>query len=154
MKKIELSPIGVVHCDRREATDDHWDRVTSVIELDGQVFGPDCLSGLSDFSHCEVIYFFHLVNLEKIEKGARHPRGNNAWPKVGIFSQRAKDRPNLIGSTICRILRVDGLKIEVHGLDAIEGTPVLDIKPFMKEFGPRGELNQPKWANELMREYW
>ncbi len=151
---LELKPIGVVHSDRNEPIDDHWDSVTSVIELDPQIFGTECLDGLSKFSHCEVIYFFHLVSQEKIETGSRHPRGNMSWPKVGIFAQRAKDRPNRIGSTTCKILKVDGLKVQVQGLDAIEGTPVLDIKPYMAEFGPRGNVDQPEWSKELMNAYW
>lgn len=154
MSMFELMPIGVVRSDRCEPKDDYWGSVTSVIELDKKEFGSECLVGLDEFSHCEVLYFFHLVNPEKIEKGSRHPRGNKAWPKVGIFAQRAKDRPNRIGSTICKILAVDGLKIQVQGLDAIEGTPVLDIKPYMAEFGARGDLRQPAWSTELMREYW
>jgi tRNA-Thr(GGU) m(6)t(6)A37 methyltransferase TsaA len=152
--KIEMKPIGIVCSDRLEPIDDQWDSVKSVIEMNPDIFGTDALIGLSDFSHCEVIYFFHKVNPEKIEHSARHPRGNKDWPKVGIFAQRAKDRPNRIGSTICKILSIDGMKITVIGLDAIEGTPVLDIKPYLAEFGPRGAIRQPQWSNELMRNYW
>ncbi|MEZ5144188.1 MAG: TrmO family methyltransferase [Acidimicrobiales bacterium] len=84
----------------------------------------------------------------------RRPRGNEAWPEVGIFAQRAKDRPNRIGVTTCRVVAVDGAVLHVVGLDAVDGTPVLDIKPHMVEFGPRGEVHQPSWATELMRGYW
>jgi tRNA (adenine37-N6)-methyltransferase len=150
----KLKPIGFVKSDREEPIDDRWDSVTSSIELDPNDFRSDCLEGLCGFSHCEVIYLFHLVNPDSVERAARHPRGNRSWPKVGIFAQRAKDRPNRIGSTICKILKVDGLKVEVQGLDAIEGTPVLDIKPYMVEFGPRGEIDQPEWSKELMKAYW
>ena len=90
----------------------------------------------------------------KINTGARHPRGNTAWPKVGIFAQRGKDRPNRIGVTVCKILSVDGLSLRVRGLDAIDGTPVLDIKPVMKGFLPRGEIREPDWARKLMADYW
>jgi tRNA (Thr-GGU) A37 N-methylase len=86
--------------------------------------------------------------------GARHPRNRLDWPKVGIFAQRGKNRPNRIGVTICRLLSVRGLSLEVADLDAIDGTPVLDIKPYMREFAARGEIRQPAWATELMREYW
>lgn len=73
---------------------------------------------------------------------------------VGIFAQRGRKRPNRIGVTMCRILAVDGLRIDVAGLDAIDGTPVLDIKPVLREFLPRGDHRQPAWASELMRGYW
>jgi tRNA (Thr-GGU) A37 N-methylase len=56
--------------------------------------------------------------------------------------------------TVCRLLSVGGLSLTVRGLDAIDGTPVLDIKPVMKGFLPRGEIREPEWANELMKEYW
>ena len=75
------------------------------------------------------------------------------WPAVGIFAQRGKNRPNHIGSTLCRILRCEGTCLVVAELDAIDGTPLIDIKPVMAEFLPRGELRQPPWSHELMREY-
>ena len=73
---------------------------------------------------------------------------------MGIFAQRAKARPNRLGVTTCRLERVDGLTLCVAGLDAIDGSPVLDIKPHMREFGPRGDVRQPAWATELMADYW
>ena len=91
---------------------------------------------------------------DRIETGARHPRNRADWPLVGIFAQRGKNRPNRLGLTTCRIVRVDGLAIEVEGLDAIDGTPVLDIKPVMVEFLPRGDVRQPDWSRELMQGYW
>jgi tRNA (Thr-GGU) A37 N-methylase len=94
------------------------------------------------------------VDTSNVVTGARHPRGNKDWPEVGIFAQRGKDRPNRIGSTICRVARVEGTRLFVIELDAIDGTPVLDIKPVMAEFLPRGEVWQPEWSHELMREYW
>ena len=84
----------------------------------------------------------------------RHPRNKKEWPKVGIFAQRGKNRPNTIGSTICRILKVEGLKVFVEGLDAIDGSPVFDIKPWVLEFAPRGQIFQPAWISELMLGYW
>ena len=89
-----------------------------------------------------------------IEWGARNPRNNKDWPLVGIFAQRGKGRPNRIGSTICRVLRREGRRLWVAELDAIEGTPVLDLKPVMREFLPRTEVRQPAWSSELMRHYW
>src|SRR5262249_18728471 len=86
--------------------------------------------------------------------GARHPRNNPAWPRVGIFAQRAKGRPNRLGSTIVRILGRDGRRVRVAGLDAVDGTPILDIKPVMAEFLPREPVRQPAWSRELMRDYW
>ena len=74
-------------------------------------------------------------------------------PEVGIFAQRAKDRPNRIGLSTCELVSVEGRTLTVSGLDAIDGSPVIDIKPYFKEFGPRGPLRQPRWATELMSGY-
>ena len=117
-------------------------------------FTAEALPGLADFSHVEVLFLFHEVEPGKIVSGARHPRNNKAWPAVGIFAQRGKNRPNLIGSTICRLVRVDGTTLHVVELDAIDGTPVLDIKPVMAEFLPREPVRQPAWSTELMHRYW
>ncbi|MFF3648884.1 SAM-dependent methyltransferase [Streptomyces sp. NPDC002181] len=151
---MESAPVAVVVGGRAEAVDDDWGRETAVIRLDSGLFGPESLFGLAEFSHLEVVYHFDRVPVEKIETGARHPRGNPDWPLVGIFAQRGKNRPNRLGVSRCRILKVDGLDVHVAGLDAVDGTPVLDLKPYMAEFGPRGELRQPEWATALMRDYY
>jgi tRNA-Thr(GGU) m(6)t(6)A37 methyltransferase TsaA len=153
-QQIALSPIGIVHSPVVEPVDDIWGGVKCRIELDASRFTPDCVRGLTDFSHVEVVFFFHRVAESEIESGSRHPRNRADWPRVGIFAQRGKSRPNRIGTTICRLLSVEGLSLEVSGLDAIDGTPVLDIKPYMREFAARGEIRQPQWVEELMRGYW
>jgi tRNA-Thr(GGU) m(6)t(6)A37 methyltransferase TsaA len=154
MDEIRLSPIGVVRSARNVVEDDDWDSVPSFIELDSARFSPEALAGLDTFSHVEVVYWMNRVESSAIETGARHPRNNPDWPRVGIFAQRAKNRPNRIGTTICRIGVVDGLAVHVTGLDAVDGTPVLDLKPWVREFGPRGEIRQPPWMDALMTRYW
>lgn len=149
-----LNPIGHVRGGRADAIDDDWGASRATITLDPDTFTPAALAGLADFSHAEVIFLFDKVPNEKIETGARHPRNRIDWPLVGIFAQRGKNRPNRIGLTTCRIVAVDGLTVEVEGLDAIDGTPVLDIKPVMLEFLPRGDVRQPDWSHELMQGYW
>ena len=151
---FEVTPIGFVHGGRREPVDDDWGAVEATIELDGDRFEPDVVAGLEDFSHLEVVFVFHLVGDDDIHLGARHPRGRQDWPRVGILAQRAKARPNRLGVTTCDLLGVDGLTLRVRGLDAIDGTPVVDLKPYMAEFAPRGEVREPAWARELMAAYW
>ena len=109
--------------------------------------------GLAEFSHVEILYLFHQVPPAASTTTSRHPRGNKKWPKVGIFAQRAKDRPNLLGISICKIKSVKGLRIEVAELDAIDGTPILDLKPYMREFAPRQKVRQPRWSRQLMKNY-
>jgi tRNA-Thr(GGU) m(6)t(6)A37 methyltransferase TsaA len=151
---LQMRAIGLVRSPRSAAIDDDWDAITATIELDPAVLDGDATAGLSDFSHVEVVYVFDQVDPSMVHTGARHPRGNTDWPRVGILAQRAKNRPNRIGVTVCRLLAVDGLRLTVNALDAIDGTPVLDIKPYMAEFGPRGEVHQPAWSRELMGGYW
>jgi tRNA (Thr-GGU) A37 N-methylase len=73
---------------------------------------------------------------------------------VGIFSQRGKNRPNRLGSTIAKIISIQGTTVHLSGLDAIDGTPVIDMKPVMSEFMPRETIKQPSWSKEIMRGYW
>jgi tRNA-Thr(GGU) m(6)t(6)A37 methyltransferase TsaA len=151
--KIEATPVGTVESSRRVAEDDFWGGERASIVL-SEAFDVDALQGIEAFSHVEIVFFFHEADPAKMVSGARHPRNNPDWPKVGIFAQRGKNRPNRIGTTICRLLRRDGRRLVLAELDAIDGTPVLDIKPVMREFLPRGEVGQPDWATDLMRQYW
>ena len=151
--KVEVEPIGWVEAARAEPEDDDWGGAESRIVLADR-FEPSALQGIEDFSHVEVLLLFDRVDPDAVESGARHPRSNPDWPAVGIFAQRGKGRPNRIGSTICRLLRRDGRHLHVAELDAIDGTPVLDVKPVMREFLPRDEVRQPRWVSELMRHYW
>ncbi|HVW79639.1 MAG TPA: SAM-dependent methyltransferase [Mycobacteriales bacterium] len=151
---FEVTPIGTVRSSRSEAIDDDWDAVTAEIVLDPERVGTEALAGLDAFSHVEVVFVFDRVAESEITLGARHPRGNPDWPAVGILAQRAKMRPNRIGVTACRLVGIEGLTVRVQGLDAIDGTPVLDLKPVMNEFLPRGEILQPAWSTALMSGYW
>lgn len=153
LEPITIHPIGIVRNSRIDPIDDDWGTVESRIILDER-FPADATAGLEEFSHLDVVYHFDRVDPEQIHTGARHPRGRADWPAVGIFAQRAKARPNRIGLTTAEIVAVRGRTIDVRGLDAIDGTPVLDLKPAMTEFLPRSELRQPTWSTELMRAYW
>jgi len=151
--KIEMEPIGRVESPRTRADNDFWGGMQSCITL-SERYGADAYEGIDTFSHVEVLFLFDQVDPTRIVTGTRHPRNNPDWPAVGIFAQRGKDRPNRIGSTICQVLRREGRRLFVAELDAIDGTPVLDIKPVMAEFLPRGRIRQPAWSRELMTQYW
>jgi tRNA (adenine37-N6)-methyltransferase len=154
MEQFTMTAIGFVRGGRVEPTDDDWGDVEAAIELDAERFTPDVVAGLDDFSHVDVVYVFDQVDESRVNLGARHPRGDEAWPVVGILAQRAKARPNRIGVTTCELLGVDDLTVRVRGLDAIDGTPVLDLKPYIVEFAPRTPSRQPAWATALMAGYW
>lgn len=148
-----MRTIGVVRGGRSEAIDDDWGDVVCQIVLDDEL-PADALAGLEDFSHLEVVYVFDRVDPNEATTGARHPRGNPDWPSVGIFAQRAKGRPNRIGVSTCEIIGIADRVVTVRGLDAIDGTPVIDMKPYMVEFAPRTPVRQPRWSHELMSGYW
>lgn len=149
----QIEAIGFVQAIRPHAQDDFWGEEEACISL-AEGFTAEALQGLCEFSHVEVLFLFHQVDPSKIVSAPRHPRNNTEWPAVGIFAQRGKNRPNRIGSTICRLVRVEGTQLFVAELDAINGTPVLDIKPVMAEFLPRQQVRQPTWSHQLMQEYW
>jgi tRNA-Thr(GGU) m(6)t(6)A37 methyltransferase TsaA len=151
--EIVLQSVAQVRGGRLQPEDDSWDREVAEIVLAPR-FGPEALAGLSDFSHLEVIFHFDQAPESEISTGARHPRSRTDWPLTGIFAQRGRNRPNRIGVSICRLLSVEGTRLKVRGLDAVDGTPVLDIKPVMTGFLPRGEIREPEWVSELMKDYW
>ena len=151
-----ISPIGYVRSSREVPRDDFWGDETARIELAPGV-PAESLQGLEEFSHAEVLFVFHHDAADAADAAgtwARHPRGNQAWPRVGIFAQRARRRPNRIGATIVRVVAVEGSFLIIDGIDATDGTPVVDIKPVFREFLPNELVRQPAWATALMADYW
>jgi tRNA-Thr(GGU) m(6)t(6)A37 methyltransferase TsaA len=151
--QYSIQPVAIVNNNRKEIEDDNWGSIMSTIELT-ENFNESSLKGIDDFSHLEIIFYFDKVADEKIQYDARHPRNNKNYPDVGIFAQRGKNRPNKLGVTIVELIDVKQRTLIVKGLDAIDGTPIIDIKPVMKEFLPKGDVKQPNWSTSLMDRYW
>ena len=150
---ITLNLIGVAYNDRKEVEDDYWGEVTSKIVLDDSL-PEEAFNEIESFSHLEIIFYFHQVQKNKIVTGARHPRNDTSLPKVGIFAQRGKNRPNQLGLTTVKVIERKGRELIVSGLDCINETPILDIKPVMQEFLPKDPISQPEWTHEIMKNYW
>lgn len=150
---FEVKAIARVEGGRTAAEDDAWDAETAEIVLADR-FTAEALAGLDAFSHVEIVFVFDQLAEHDITTAARRPRGNPDWPLVGIFAQRGRNRPNRIGVSVCRLLGVTGTRLTVRGLDAIAGTPVLDIKPVLSGFLPRGDVREPDWAQAIMADYW
>jgi tRNA-Thr(GGU) m(6)t(6)A37 methyltransferase TsaA len=151
-KSWTVRAIATVVSNRSEVFDDDWDAVTSSIHLLAP-FDEQSVQGLDAFSHLEVIYLLDRVDPDAAHVHTRRPRGNPEWPEVGILAQRAKDRVNRLGLSTCELLRIEGRVLHVRGLDAVDGSPVLDVKPYLAEFGPRSPVRQPAWSRELMAGY-
>lgn len=152
MLSFEITPIGTVQNARTDIQDsDNWGAVRSTITIDER-FGDKCLQGLEDFSHVEVLFLFDQFPDGGDFREPRPNRGRADLPPVGVFAGRGPRRPNRIGVTSCRIESVQGRELTVVGLDAVAGTPVIDVKPVMAEFLP-DDVKQPEWVGRLMSEY-
>lgn len=123
----------------------------SEIRLDDR-YAPG-LAGLDGFSHLIVVFYMHKSTFDEGAHLRRRPQGRRDMPLIGIFAQRAKHRPNPIGVTAVELLGVKGSAISVRGLDAIDGTPVLDVKPYFPAYDCREHARTPGWVGELMRGY-
>ncbi|WP_433222963.1 SAM-dependent methyltransferase [Dactylosporangium sp. CS-047395] len=152
MASFEITPIGTVHNGRTDIQHtDNWGAVRSTIVVDER-FGDACLQGLEDFSHVEVLFVFDRFEDGGDYREPRPYRGREDLPPVGIFAGRGPRRPNRIGVTCCAIESVRGRELTVLGLDAVAGTPVIDLKPAMTEFLP-SNVKQPHWVSEVMAQY-
>ncbi len=148
-----MTPVAFVKNERKEVIDDEWEIVVSEITLAENII-EEALEGIETFSHLEIIFYMDKVKDEKAKAQHRHPRNNPDLPKLGTFAQRNKNRPNKIGLTTVELLERTGRVLKVKNLDAIHGTPILDIKPVMKEFEPKGDIRQPEWTEVIMKNYW
>jgi tRNA (adenine37-N6)-methyltransferase len=151
MENIILFPIGSVRNGMFKKVDCDWEKVISKIVLKPEYSGG--LLGLDAFSHAIILTWLHEAHFEAGRHLQRRPQGRDDMPVVGIFSQRAKDRPNPIGMTAVKIKAVGSDWIEVQGLDAINGTPVLDIKPYYPCYDRPEGVSVPAWVDELMKNY-
>ncbi len=146
MDEILLKPIGVVSNDIREKMRHGWSRVESTITIEHEL--SSSLDGLEDFSHITVLFWMHQTKGQTPQKV--HPQGREDLPLVGVLATRAPNRPNSIGITVAELIERNGNVLKVRGLDAIDGTPVLDIKPYLpKDFIP--DTRYPDWVEKLDR---
>jgi len=153
-ESFEVKPIAYIVGGRIEPTDDYWGGTRSIIRIDNTRFTADATAGLNEFSHLEIVFRFHLTDPTDLNLGARRPRDNPEWPAVGIFGHRNMRRINWLGVSRCRLIQVNKLDLHVEDLDAVDGTPVLDIKPWFSEMGPRGDVRQAHWSQEMLRNYY
>ncbi len=148
---MQLEPIAIVHCPVTEGVDEDWGSVISELQVKAEY--ADGLRGLDGFSHALIVFYMHQSTFNAETDLLRHPRGRDDMPLAGIFAQRAKHRPNPIGVTAVEIVGIEGDVLRVRGLDAIDGTPVLDIKPYVPAFDRRDDAAIPEWMDRLMQGY-
>jgi tRNA (adenine37-N6)-methyltransferase len=145
---IELQAIGHVQGPRQAPIDEEWAKVESEIVLEPEWHG--VLDGLEDFSHGLVVFWMHEAPPPSGLR--RRPRGRDDMPELGLLAQRSRHRPNRLGVTAIEMSQVHHDRLVVRGLDAIDGTPVLDIKPYVPAFDARA-ATVPEWMRRLMVGY-
>ena len=145
-----MEPIGFVRNEVKDRKDVSWGEDTSAIVLEEQYCSG--LKGLEDFSHAIILFNLDKAKYEKEKHLQRRPQDRDDMPLVGIFAQRGKDRPNQIGMTSVEIVSVSEDTLVVKGLDAIDGTPVLDIKPYYPIYDKK-DARVPEWVDRLMEHY-
>ena len=148
---MQLDPIGVVRSPVRDAVDEGWDDVVGEIHVE-EALAPG-LEGLDQWSHAVILFFMHEATFDPATDLRRRPRGLASMPETGIFAQRAKHRPNPIGVTAVEIVGVEGNVLRVRALDAVDGTPILDIKPYAPGFDSVPNAVVPEWFDRLMENY-
>ena len=148
--EIIMRPVGTVRNEVPNRKDDSWGDDISSIVLDRQFVSG--LKGLEDFSHAIILFYLDQAKFDKEKHLQRRPQNRDDMPLTGIFSQRGKDRPNRIGMTSVEIVSVSEDTLVVKGLDAVNGTPVLDIKPYYPVYDKR-EATVPGWVDRLMKHY-
>jgi len=149
---ITLTPIGTVKSSVTEMSQGNWAKVESEIHLDPR-YAPG-LMGLEGFSHVVVVFHLHhATGFDLATQLLRRPRGMDNMQEVGVFAQRTKYRPNPIGVTSVELRGIRGEVVTVRGLDALDGTPVLDIKPYIPIFDRVAEARMPEWVGRVMEGY-
>ncbi len=151
MPEIRLHVIGTVKNGRDDAADRGWGAVVSAIEMLPEFVAG--IEGLGSFSHCLVLFYMDRDPDQEAPTLERRPRGRADMPLLGVFAQRARRRPNPVGITAVEIVRVEPGKVVVRGLDALDGTPVLDLKPYVPVFDRREAARVPEWMDRLMEGY-
>jgi len=144
---LELKPVGHVRCPiiSTPQPEYNWQGIVSEIVIDHSL-APG-LAGLERYSHIIVTYWAHLAtNPTDMALSVRY-KGNPKLPMVGVFASRSPYRPNPLGHKVARLLEIRGNTLKVEGLDALDGTPVLDIKPFIPHYDSPEGATAPLWES-------
>ena len=149
LKRITLRIIGTVRNRVRKMKREGWESVVSDVIIDPRL--EEALGGIEDYSHLLVLFW-----LSRVKKGQRnlkkiHPKSREDLPLVGIFATRTQYRPNPIGLTVVKLIRRKKNILQVRGLDALNRTPVVDIKPISPRQEFLEEPSVPKWYDQLWR---
>jgi tRNA-Thr(GGU) m(6)t(6)A37 methyltransferase TsaA len=160
---IQLKPIGIVKNQSREASWGKelqsltWQERAARMKEQSQavselIISPeleDMLDGIDEFSHLLVLYWSHLIPGKRRQVMKVHPLGSKDFPLVGTFATHSPARPNSILVTVVRLLKRKGNVLEVTGLDALDGSPILDIKPYLPDQQDSKDIRMPDWMKKM-----
>ena len=144
---INLAPIGRVVNDIEYPSDVKWESVASEIVISPQLV--EALDGIDGFSHVVIIFYLHKVGEDRRSVLKVHPQGRQELPLTGVFATRSPVRPNPIGVTVVKLLERQENVLKVLGLDAYDGAPVLDVKPYLRRGDFIEEATMPDWLLRL-----
>jgi len=139
-----LKAIGIVRNEVKQPLKQGWGKVASDIVVDSSL--TEALDGLEEFSHIIVLYWMHRATVSGQLPSKVHPMGKQELPLVGLFATRSPNRPNPVGKATVRLLHRKGNILKVEGLDAIDGTPVIDIKPYIPGYDSVTDARVPLWV--------
>ncbi|MHB0868304.1 MAG: tRNA (N6-threonylcarbamoyladenosine(37)-N6)-methyltransferase TrmO [Chloroflexota bacterium] len=148
-REMTLHPIGVIRNGCREKPE-QWEEVESEIVVDEQL--AEALEGIEEFSHIHVLFWLDRAEADRGSHLKVHPQRREDLPEVGLFATRSMFRPNPIGITVVRLLERKGNLLRVLGLDALDGTPLLDLKPYLTRGDCWPEATGPAWLRRLWGE--
>ncbi|MFC2039504.1 tRNA (N6-threonylcarbamoyladenosine(37)-N6)-methyltransferase TrmO [Chloroflexota bacterium] len=143
---MTFKPIGIIRNELRQTASATGDRsdVVSEIVIDSSL--TRALDGLEEYSHVTVLWWMHLLTLGEVRLKA-HPMRKEELPPKGIFALRTPQRPNPIGITAVRLLERKDNILRVTGLDALDGSPVIDVKPYIPRYDSVDDAKVPEWIS-------
>jgi tRNA-Thr(GGU) m(6)t(6)A37 methyltransferase TsaA len=142
--EIRLQPIGVVAGAGDDAARQDWSRVRSEVRLHPEYI--EALLGLDAYSHVIVVGWLHEIPEALRTRRQAYPAGNDRFPLQGALALRGGARPNPVSVTVCRLLGIEGATLRLEGLDLVDGTPVLDVKPYIAYYDSVPDASLPRWA--------
>jgi tRNA-Thr(GGU) m(6)t(6)A37 methyltransferase TsaA len=146
---VTLRPIGVVRNRVKEPMPQGWEDVKSRIVLRREL--AEALLGLDGYSHIHVLFWPHQIpNEVRGSKPRLHPQDDSANPLQGVLATRSQIRFNPILTSVVPLLKVKGNVLEVRGLDAVDRSPVLDVKPYIPHHDSIPEAKVAQWVTERM----
>ena len=147
---ITIEPIGIVRNGITQRLRRGWEEIISEVIIDER--WAEALHGVEEFSHILILFWMHRLTPQQRQVAQTHPECRQDLPLVGVLATRSPARPNPIGLSLVKLLERSGTLLKVKGLDAVDGSPVLDIKPYLPLGDSVAGARVPQWVEKLWTE--